>query len=651
MQHSDAPDRTRVVIQQLLFGYDRGHRLLAASSAAAKALAPSILPVTDWDPRVAPGTDSYVSGRPLSEGKTYALMRTWKALEMPRPGCVWTHVLLISAVDLARISDLPALDQLLQRPEGPGNYGSYLGTIDLGLAAMEEEPVRLDSNIVDYLVRLTYGQIRTAPPKDDLALERGMLTIWSQQWPGLRRKFSFRTAPLSRKKTSATYNFDVELTEERMSPEADHDGWEEAAYKLISKDLTTPPPGPLRRFLWRYGADTDNHRKDLVRLTHLYQALRSGPSAGADVGSIIAYIANWYPRPRDAHLLKTDICGTAGTEFSLVRHLDRFEVAKALATTQAQHAFPALEAIDRPTIEVWLQMRPSDLTELLAASAKEENNFAESLFAGVSATSNPDFFWNLYARSEKAFLRISERTLDHLTDARVEQLEDETLLTLLTAAKVESPNFAELVPFLLSRRHADLISLVASRAGSAVTKSVIERLAHGDDLVLDSNWVEWVKERPDCVMAFAKATADRRSQLLVCRYLLNADSNECDLAVWSKRLSKIPNDLSGDIDLEFRVFLMIQALKTPSEGSPLLLADTLDPVYDALEKRTLPLRLEMNLVDYLPNIGWMANWDKCQRLKIAIIETCRYLGMSKKATLALTENDYLREDLGMLWSK
>jgi len=116
MTHSEPRSRQSLNIQQLLFGYDRGHTLLAASGSSAKKRAVTILSDTDWDPRTASGTESYLSGRPLDGQKCYALMKTWRAPEMPRPGCVWTHVLLIDEADLSRISKLEGLEELLRRP-------------------------------------------------------------------------------------------------------------------------------------------------------------------------------------------------------------------------------------------------------------------------------------------------------------------------------------------------------------------------------------------------------------------------------------------------------------------------------------------------------------------------------------------------------
>lgn len=45
------------------------------------------------------GFESYLTGYPLKTFGLYCFARTWFALELPRPGCVWTHTLIIKNED------------------------------------------------------------------------------------------------------------------------------------------------------------------------------------------------------------------------------------------------------------------------------------------------------------------------------------------------------------------------------------------------------------------------------------------------------------------------------------------------------------------------------------------------------------------------
>ena len=50
-------------------------------------------------------------------------MRTWRAPEMSRPGCVWTHALLIEPALLESLEHLSVLQQFFSRPVGYADFG------------------------------------------------------------------------------------------------------------------------------------------------------------------------------------------------------------------------------------------------------------------------------------------------------------------------------------------------------------------------------------------------------------------------------------------------------------------------------------------------------------------------------------------------
>src|SRR5262245_54967263 len=93
-------------IEQALFGYREGHQLLAASVPLVPKVRQFVANVTDGSgPETSEGFDSAYTGLPIPDTSYYALFCTWPAPEMPQPGCVWSHVLLLDLADLARIPD------------------------------------------------------------------------------------------------------------------------------------------------------------------------------------------------------------------------------------------------------------------------------------------------------------------------------------------------------------------------------------------------------------------------------------------------------------------------------------------------------------------------------------------------------------------
>ena len=105
-------------IEQLLHGYDNGHRLLAGSVLLKNNIEmDAVATLSDWSEYVAPGggESSYVTAYPLKESGYYVIAKTWYADEMKRPGCVWTHSLLISFDVLNHIDDFKRLSILFKK--------------------------------------------------------------------------------------------------------------------------------------------------------------------------------------------------------------------------------------------------------------------------------------------------------------------------------------------------------------------------------------------------------------------------------------------------------------------------------------------------------------------------------------------------------
>lgn len=120
-------------IEQLLHGYDNGHRLLAGSVLLKNSTdMDNVTTLSDWSEYVAPGggESSYVTAYPLQESGYYVIAKTWYAEEMKRPGCVWTHSLLVPLEALNGLDDFRRVGKLFKRPSIDEGYDDYSHSID-----------------------------------------------------------------------------------------------------------------------------------------------------------------------------------------------------------------------------------------------------------------------------------------------------------------------------------------------------------------------------------------------------------------------------------------------------------------------------------------------------------------------------------------
>lgn len=105
-----------MTVHQALWGYSNGHHLLSASVALSTSSRKLLETLTDLSGPDAPNAfNGYLTGCFLPVDGYYALSKTWFAPEMERPGCVWTHTILLETGTTAHWDGLD-FDSLFCRP-------------------------------------------------------------------------------------------------------------------------------------------------------------------------------------------------------------------------------------------------------------------------------------------------------------------------------------------------------------------------------------------------------------------------------------------------------------------------------------------------------------------------------------------------------
>lgn len=120
-------------VEQLLHGYQDGHGLLAGSLMVRSPKNAARLSImSDWSGFRDPNNQdhSYITAYPLEDGNYYVIAKSWYAYEMERPGCVWTHSLVVDLKKIDARFDFRMLIQFFHRPE-KGSYGQYNKPIEI----------------------------------------------------------------------------------------------------------------------------------------------------------------------------------------------------------------------------------------------------------------------------------------------------------------------------------------------------------------------------------------------------------------------------------------------------------------------------------------------------------------------------------------
>lgn len=112
-----------IFIEQMLFGYNNGHALINTSLKKQLIRQRDVDLLSDVS-----GIgkfNNYITCYPICEDGYYVFAKTWYADEMQRPGCAWTHVILIMFEDMERSKGQININALFHRPDIKKGFDGY----------------------------------------------------------------------------------------------------------------------------------------------------------------------------------------------------------------------------------------------------------------------------------------------------------------------------------------------------------------------------------------------------------------------------------------------------------------------------------------------------------------------------------------------
>lgn len=145
-----------ISINQTLHGYANGHQMLATSCEWTLDERKKLDTLSDLNGQCdEKNFKDYYTGYPIAGGTQYVIAKTWYAAEMERPGCVWTHSLILSIEDIARIQSEVDLLKLFVRPSSH-HFDGYKKVLQLEVGDFENA-TRIDKEMLAYYIYTVYG--------------------------------------------------------------------------------------------------------------------------------------------------------------------------------------------------------------------------------------------------------------------------------------------------------------------------------------------------------------------------------------------------------------------------------------------------------------------------------------------------------------
>lgn len=657
----------QIELHQALFGYRDGHNLLATSAILAPRVRQFLATITDSSgPESIKGFEGAFTGVPVPETDFYALFRTWSAPEMPRPGCVWTHVILIQLADLARIPDLCQLQHLCLRPTIPIVTTHYEQPRVLQLETVAANTNdKFDERRLHLLVRSLYER----PEADIVVLdeesadwETAVFQAWAQQWPRLRREFAFSTGSLGDRRL-AGISFDLQI-----APVSSERLWRRAGASTLLLNFLTPvlepfgettprwisvteedlrdgSPRLFRRFLFDYGSDVGNPRRAFGKLGVIYQKIStSSESSWID---LLSSVADAFPIQKEAVRLKRWLM-TVPTSLNPSEQLERvWAIVSFLLDSHRSAAYPRSD-FDFESLagSLWKAKREDTIALLSRLVQREESTAASSFAEGIARSVDlPSLQAISESHDELVPLIIRHNhVLAYESDPwRLKGHVQIQIYETLTRLKLSQEDWGKVVgAMLVAATHVSVRESVALAGEYAMTGAFrwLESPA-ASHLVPSHAWREALA-RPS-IELLQRSQVLTPAQLALAAWCAPANDVRRTLSASREDVQRLADERSTQIPYPLRTptafLLMTIGLKENSDVSAILVLKNFFAVHEALASGAHSSESWWLLSPELPEMGWWRDWDRCEKLRRATHRVLTQHGCSKRLREFATTSD------------
>lgn len=644
-------------IDQALFGYREGHRLLRASRKFVPTTERSLLVLTDMSgPRMVEGFDEYLSGYPVPGEKAYTLVKTWYAPEMERPGCVWSHALIIQNSDVREIAELSYLFGLFRRPQyGDADYlAYYIHAASLSRSSVREAAPNFSISEAQAVLAPLYGKEDRSvviPSPDSRLFEDLVLGVWSQQWPALRVAFRFCTGSLSNR-TFTGQVFDLQVVPQKLLSELRRDPTAHILQPVRSAgDLPKAgpwvhagavdlvgPEHPFRDFAWRY-ADTCRGQRSLYsKLGELFVYLKelSPKLSESDLPDIDRRVSGLFPEPSCGMALKREFFGDAVNSRLEGCAVGEEARLRQIARTDNWRSYDALDLRLRERgRRFWTTERGRSKAFFIELLDSPTNSLADEIIAGCVDEITISEVGEIVKQRTGLLLALISRNPRLILSSEFWQCPIHvqayySILDFLASSQDVTLRPAEWIPFLIKSGNDQLARPLVERFAADVIKTFADgELVEGGTpwRLVSPSWREALSEHQSELVSFLAREEYRISShaMVFMAGLLDPHQpqlREVGLGPWIRVVKEAADMVLTFPNGEAASFLLSLGFQHSENDAVILVAACFEHVHtaardDALEP--LSYRAWKYLEEDVPTLGYFKNWDRCERLRRALI--------------------------------
>lgn len=627
-------------IHQFLHGYSDGHRLIEGSLKLPNDAARLMLRMSDLSgSSIVKGFEHYLTGYPL-DSIGYALAMTWYASEMPRPGSVWTHTLVLPVQAMAAIPSLASLIRLFKRPSRDSIKGQYTEALSFDNFPINYSDQGRPIDTLGQLNSLFFAYYEQAPSSPVVVASRtsdefadAIFALWSQQWPALRRQFAFCTGSLAAR-SLPDRSFDIQcspptlakdvareltmggIAEPVVSP--DRDGLLSDVMRTAVEDAAMPEGGAFRRYLWMV-ADATSRRADFVAYARIFDALDTKTEAA----NVVEIIAEAFPEPSAGSGLKTRLVASRHTKPLSTE--SQQDILLALATTDKHSSFDIGSGLS-DELAARLFAESPDRTRRLVVDLFQSNlnPFGDELLATLVRTmdvnhaqgvvnAQPQFLPALFRANPD--LAASAALWSKAGDRRNE------LMDSLIAQEIRPELVSRIVAALLDSGSDGFIRRAFERWGKEAVFAALDWTEDHQGSMPDTCRQALTFQVPS-VMHWVQSGSRSTAALIAAAHVVAPYCYQIakhDSSVWRRAYNDTKESGQEHEATYLQTFLLGLALRNAPPAPLDLIGECFEAIHRKVSWQQLDYNTWLILEPLVPELSWRKNWDKCERMRRGLL--------------------------------
>jgi len=613
-------------IHQAIHGYRDGHRLLSSSHPLNADATRAMLILSDMSgPSMQPGFDEYLTGYPLPSSDFFVLAKTWYAPEMQRPGCVWTHSLLIPRVQVPNITTACLL-KMFRRPQYEGAEKAAVTPIPISDEAGGDAygDGFGDRVVAASLVSAVLGQPRPVILVVDTAaqLETEILRLWEGLWPAERARFSFCTGALL-PRSNAGALLDLQAVP-RAIPLSQ---FRKSASAALFLDLRVPNEPEA----WA-GLMIQDGKQGNATFRAWLETVAGADAGRSIVPSLAPIFSDWFAPNASARSVISSIANAANAldSSSLSRLVEmafdrsdagtgvmgRRELLQDLCTHRDADLTSIAPMLEDQARMVFKESRSEGIALLLSLLGSELTIVGENVLRAAIFLLEPidlEMFGDVHAQ----FLPTIVAARPPLASSpelwrRVGTRSGEILSQISSSNPGDEERGAVMDAILVARCDVAVDAFVRFGGKAAIFRALAALTA--GNLQVSWPWRSALSAVPDTVLEWLESLpAPSLHQIEFGSRFLSPKSPQPRLVkVWKTAIAE-----ASPLASRVAAFGLTLALWEGIANSSLLAA-CFQPTYDAAGSSRLADDEWEWLVQYAPSVSWYRNWDKCERIAAAV---------------------------------